>query len=211
MKLIPHRGYKTQNIKENTHDAFLNALNCGFTGIEFDVRKTRLGELVICHDALITRVSDGDGFVKDYSYEELLRFTFGSEVLPSKIPLLIDVLKKYTCIKVVELKERDIDFSSFEDYIDDKTYFISFDSNYIFELKNKYPQYKFGVLNYVLNSVEDYSLDCICLLDMVVTERMVDYFINRDITVFIYGIGSKVNYITDKEGVYYIVDKNINT
>ena len=95
MKLIAHRGYTTKLIKENTKEAFVNALNNDFLGFECDVRKTKDNELVICHDAYINRVSNGSGLISTYNYNELLEYNFGN----SKICLLKEVLK-YKCIKV---------------------------------------------------------------------------------------------------------------
>jgi len=178
--------------------------NDGFLGIEFDVRKTKDNNFVICHDAFIDRVSNGAGLLSNYTYNELLKFNFGSKEVPSKIPLLSDVLKKFNGIKLVELKTR-IDLEPILDLIDDNTYFMSFDTTFMFELKKKYPNLKFGVLNYVLNSKKDYNLDMICLLNDVVTDRLVNHFLGKKIRVFIYGITGNAKYISDK--VYYITDK----
>ena len=43
----------------------------GADGIELDVQMTKDGELVVIHDETIDRVSNGKGWVKDYTYEEL--------------------------------------------------------------------------------------------------------------------------------------------
>lgn len=202
MKLIAHRGYTTKHIKENTMDAFINAINNNFLGFECDVRKTIDKKLVICHDPFINRVSDGSGLISTYKYNDLLKYNFGSSENKSKIPLLSDVLK-FKCMKIIELKTR-IDFDSIIDLIDDNTYFISFDSSYIFLLKKKYPKYKFGVLNYVLNSSREYNLDIICLLESIVTDELVNYFLSKNITVFIYGSGRKIKY--KRDDIYYIVN-----
>ena len=74
----------------------------------------------------------------------------------------------------------------------------------MFELKNKYPKLKFGVLNYVLNSKDNYNLDAICLLEQVLTPKLIDHFVNRGIKVFVYGISKHIKYIDDR--LYYIVD-----
>ena len=203
MKLVAHRGYKTKYIKENTYEAFTNAINNNFEGFECDVRKTKDNKLVICHDAFINRVSNGTGLISNITYKELLKYNFGSNEIPNKIPLLKEVLTKYKAIKLIELKTH-INFNSITQYIDDNTYFISFDSSYIFKLKEKFPQYKFGILNYVLNSKDNYNLDIICLLDSIVTKKLVDYFLNKNIQVFIYGINKEPKY--KDERVYYIVD-----
>lgn len=206
MKLIAHRGYKTKFIKENTMEAFTNASNNDFYGIEFDVHKTRDGKLVVIHDSFIDRVSNGHGLVRDMTYEELSKYNFGSKESPSKIPLLRDVLDKYKdLMKIVELK-CDVVLDDVLDFIDDKTYFMSFDTRLIEKLSKKYSKLKFGVLNYVLNSVVDYDLDMICILDIVATDEIVMRFLKKGIKVFIYGIVGKIDYRREYEGLYYIVE-----
>lgn len=205
MKRIAHRGYKTSNIKENTMEAFINASNNDFEGIEFDVRKTKDGKLVVIHDATIDRVSDGHGFVRDMTYEELLKYNFGTKSQPSKIATLEEVLGRFSNIfKIVELKT-EVELDSLIDLIDDKTYFMSFDNGLIKRLHKKYPTLKCGVLNYVLNSIDNYDYDMICLLDMVATDDLVMKFLKKGIKVFIYGIVGKIDYVRDYEGLYYIV------
>lgn len=207
MKKIAHRGYTTSFIKENTIEAFDNAINNDFSGIEFDIHATKDGKLVVIHDAWIDRTSDASGLVRHYTYEELSNFNFGSKEIPSKIPLAVDVLKRYKgTIKLVELKGH-IDIASIVELIDDDTYIMSFDTNYIYKLKKKYPHIKFGSLSYVVNTEADYHLDMICLLDEVASDHLVEHFLSRGIRVFIYGIIGKIDYVTDKKDVYYIVDK----
>ena len=41
MQLIAHRGLTNKDIKENTLDAFKNALKKGYNGIELDIRYTK--------------------------------------------------------------------------------------------------------------------------------------------------------------------------
>lgn len=206
MKKIAHRGYKTEFIRENTLEAFTNALNNDFDGIEFDVRKTKDGKLVVIHDATVERVSDGHGFVRDLTYEELSKMNFGSKSVPSEIPTLEEVFMKYRdTLKIVELK-CEVDLESLLHLIDDKTYFMSFDVGLIKRLKRKHPELKCGVLNYVLNSESDYDLDMICILDMVATDEIVMKYLKKGIKVFIYGIVGKIDYVRDYEGLYYIVE-----
>ena len=50
----------------------------GADGIELDVQMTKDGELVVIHDETINRVSNGKGWVKDYTYEELLACLTGA-------------------------------------------------------------------------------------------------------------------------------------
>ncbi len=76
MKIWAHRGC-SQLYPENTITSFRKAAELfdrGLTGIELDVQLTRDGEIVVIHDERIDRTTDGYGFVRDYSLEELKTF-----------------------------------------------------------------------------------------------------------------------------------------
>ena len=107
MQLIAHRGLTTKDIKENTINSFKNAIKNGYDGIELDVRLTKDKKIVVIHNNLINKTSNGVGSVNDYTYKELLKYNFGSKKVPSKIPLLESVLKRIkNKIIVIELKEK---------------------------------------------------------------------------------------------------------
>ena len=82
-------------------------MQCGATGVEFDVRRCGDGRLVVIHDETINRTTNGRGRVADLSYEELRQFDAGSG---EPIPLLRDVLDQFgaCCLLNIELKEPDI-------------------------------------------------------------------------------------------------------
>ncbi|MCP1103263.1 glycerophosphodiester phosphodiesterase [Lachnospiraceae bacterium PAL113] len=86
-----HRGYHNihKGIPENSMAAFSNAISNHY-GIELDVQMTRDKEVVVFHDDSLKRICNADGFVKDYSYEELRQFSLARTGM--KIPLLRDVL-----------------------------------------------------------------------------------------------------------------------
>ncbi|MGN0168191.1 MAG: glycerophosphodiester phosphodiesterase [Acetatifactor sp.] len=73
MLIFAHRGYSGR-YPENTMLAFQKAVEAGCDAIELDVQLTKDGVPVIIHDEKIDRTTDGTGFVKDYTYEELKRF-----------------------------------------------------------------------------------------------------------------------------------------
>ena len=73
MKVIAHRGYSGK-YPENTMLAFQKAEEAGTDEIELDVQLTKEGTVVVIHDEKIDRTTDGTGFVKDYTYEELKKF-----------------------------------------------------------------------------------------------------------------------------------------
>ena len=117
MQLIAHRGLTTEYIKENTLEAFLNALNNGYDGVELDVRLTKDNKIVVLHDKLINRTSNSKGNINDFYYKDLLKFNFGSKKIKSKIPLLSNIIKQINNkIIIIELKEK-IDRSDLENIL----------------------------------------------------------------------------------------------
>lgn len=94
MLLLAHRGYSAQ-YPENTLKAFQEAIKIGFDGIETDVHKTKDGKLVLCHDEKIDRTSNGKGYIKDMTYQELCQYNFCYKFKNQneKIPLLKELLE----------------------------------------------------------------------------------------------------------------------
>ena len=86
-----HRG-ASGYCPENTIEAFEKAIEMNSDGIELDVQLTKDGQIVVCHDELIDRVSNHKGFLKDFTYEELASFNFNNKMDEKypfcKIPLL---------------------------------------------------------------------------------------------------------------------------
>lgn len=75
IKIWAHRGL-SGHAPENTVPAFELAAEAGADGVELDVQLTRDGVPVVLHDERIDRTSDGTGFVKDYTLEELRKYNF---------------------------------------------------------------------------------------------------------------------------------------
>ena len=96
MKIWAHRGC-SQRCPENTLTAFSRAMelyNRGLYGIELDVQFTKDEQLVVIHDERIDRTTDGFGFVRDYTLNELHTFHIHTgTVQAERIPTLDEVLK----------------------------------------------------------------------------------------------------------------------
>ena len=90
MKVMAHRGYSGA-YPENTMLAFRKAVEAGADGIELDVHETKDGQLVVIHDEVIDRTTDGSGPVRSYTLAELKAFNaaklykgkFPAEQIPS--------------------------------------------------------------------------------------------------------------------------------
>src|SRR5687768_13336705 len=70
MRLIAHRGASAV-APENTLPAFSEAIRAGADAIEFDVRLTADGSVVVMHDDDVSRTTDGDGFVSKLSLAQV--------------------------------------------------------------------------------------------------------------------------------------------
>jgi len=95
MKIFAHRGCSGA-YPENTLAAFAAASKLPIEGIELDVHLSKDGELVVIHDELVDRTTNGRGFVKDMTSEELRDLDAGSwkgaEFKGEHIPLLSEVM-----------------------------------------------------------------------------------------------------------------------
>ena len=108
-KIWAHRG-ASGYAPENTLEAFELAIHQNADGIELDIQLTKDGELVVAHDEKIDRVTDGTGWIKNYTLKELKQFRFNRthpEFTNACIPTLKEVyeLMQPTNLTVnVELK-----------------------------------------------------------------------------------------------------------
>ena len=65
-----HRG-ASGYAPENTLAAFQEAIDMGADGIELDVQLTKDGQIVVIHDETVDRTTDGKGWVKDLTFDEI--------------------------------------------------------------------------------------------------------------------------------------------
>ena len=86
-----HRGARAY-APMNTLPSFELALQMGAHGIEFDVRRTSDGVLVLLHDDAVDETSNGNGKVEDLTFAELRELDFGSWMDPRFAGTLIPTL-----------------------------------------------------------------------------------------------------------------------
>ena len=111
-KFFAHRGIHDNgsDAPENSMAAFRKAVEAGY-GIELDIQLTADHVPVIFHDFTLERACGAPGSVKDYTFEELMKFRlFGSE---ERIPALKDFLRmvKGRVPLIVEYKSEDRDMT----------------------------------------------------------------------------------------------------
>ncbi|WP_108670856.1 glycerophosphodiester phosphodiesterase [Peribacillus acanthi] len=94
--IFAHRGSAGTH-PENTMISFQEAARVGADGIELDIQLTKDNQLVVIHDETIDRTTNGKGFVKDYTLNELKQFnasfSFTSKWGKTSIPTLEEVLQ----------------------------------------------------------------------------------------------------------------------
>lgn len=107
VKSIAHRG-ASNLAPENSLEAFSKALSLNADMIEFDVRCTKDGVLVIMHDNDVGRATDGEGSLRRLPFEVIRNFR-----LPNgkTVPTLQEVLRllKGRCVAKIDLKESGVE------------------------------------------------------------------------------------------------------
>lgn len=94
--VIAHRG-ASKAAPENTLSAFAAAIALGADMIELDVRLSRDGQIVVFHDKLLQRTTDGEGRLDAFSLAEIQRLDAGSWFDPrfvgERVPTLRETLE----------------------------------------------------------------------------------------------------------------------
>jgi glycerophosphoryl diester phosphodiesterase len=110
--VVAHRGHSSV-APENTIAAIERAVAAGVRAVEFDVRRTADGAIVLMHDKTVERTTDGSGAVADLNLGELERLDAGSwkspEFAGERVPTLraaLEHLRESKAYAVVEIKDR---------------------------------------------------------------------------------------------------------
>jgi glycerophosphoryl diester phosphodiesterase len=126
-KVIAHRGFSAR-YPENTMAAFRAAWEAGADGLELDVQRTKDGHLVILHDEKVDRTTNGTGWVKDFTLEELLKLDAGTwkdvSFKGERIPTLEQLLEEVAHIVSprplllnIELKTAQVPYPGLEEQV----------------------------------------------------------------------------------------------
>ena len=160
--LFAHRGFSGR-YPENSPIAFQAALEkTASDGIESDVHITKDGKLVIFHDATVERTSNGKGFIKDHTFEEMLQLDIGSWMSPEfagqhvwDLGQLLDFCKESKLLLNMELKNYEVFYQGLEQMVideickrqmQDQVFVSSFNHISMQQFKNLCPEIKTGLL-----------------------------------------------------------------
>jgi len=146
--ILAHRGYSLL-FSENTKKAFKRAADLCVDGFEMDLRVCKDGKIVIIHDPVVDRVSNGEGKVKDYSFDEIRKFYVGQDEHIPLLDELWDWLVEDGRWINMEIKEREV-VEPLVEFLKDRCYekliFSSFQHSIVYELKEKLGWVKIGLL-----------------------------------------------------------------
>lgn len=139
-----HRG-ASGYYPENTMLAFEKAVEMGCEGIETDVQLTKDGVLILCHDELLDRTTDGKGLIAEASYSEIEKLDaaklWSGKFKDVKIPTLDELLNfvndKNLMINL-EIKNSVVDYEGIEEMIIKKVYEYKLDRKVIISSFNHY-------------------------------------------------------------------------
>lgn len=150
---IAHRGYSGK-FDENTMISFKKAIEYGADGIETDVQLSKDGIPVIIHDENLDRTTNGQGFVKDFTLEELKKFKTKS--VGKVKQLKKDLYDNYT---KEEAQYLTLNHGEEIPTLEELLKLISLSNLKILnlELKNSIVEYE-GMEEKVLNMIEKYNL-----------------------------------------------------
>jgi glycerophosphoryl diester phosphodiesterase len=114
--VVGHRGASGE-LPENTLPAFERALSQGAVMLETDAHLSRDGEVVLSHDPLVDRTTEGSGAIEAYTLAELQRLDAGYRFSPDggasfphrgkgiQIPTLREALERFPGIRFnIEIK-----------------------------------------------------------------------------------------------------------
>ena len=95
LEIVAHRG-DDGVAPENTLAGIAECLQMGVDMIEIDVRLTKDGEIVVCHDSHVNRTTNGKGAIADMTLEQLREYRIvdkAGNVTDAAIPTLGEVFE----------------------------------------------------------------------------------------------------------------------
>lgn len=217
-----HRG-ASAHAPENTLEAFLLSMDMGADGFELDVHLSKEGELVVIHDETVDRTTDGTGFVRDLTLQQLKELDASNSMEGYKgcrIPTLKEV---YTLIQDthhvvnVEIKTDECDYPGIEEKcialakemgVEDRIIYSSFNHYTLLKMRQLKPDVKLGMLfGDIMVKPWEYA-----------KQLNVDYLHPMKLNIYVpefakkateAGYGINMWTVNDKETIAYCLEQNV--
>ena len=205
--LVAHRG-ASKIAPENTLKSFQSAIDLKADYIEFDVRQTKDGEIVVIHDGNTYRTSKHFGRVKNMLLNDLKQLDFGNG---EKIPTLKELinLAKGKLALQCEIKIRGISKKVVEilreSNVIETSKITSFKHDILKQIKKIEPIIKIGALeptrtgwiagwfykNLMIKKVIKNNFNSIHLLSRLITKSFIKKAHNNNIEVIVWAVNSE--------------------
>ena len=155
-----HRG-ASAHAPENTLEAFALSMEMGADGFELDVHMSKDGELVVIHDETVDRTTDGTGFVRNLTLQQLKELDASASTEDFKncrIPTLREVftlVQDTHHIVNVEIKTDECDYPGIEEKclalakemgVEERVIYSSFNHHTLIKMRQLKPDVKLGML-----------------------------------------------------------------
>ena len=213
-----HRGYKVK-YPENTLISFQKALELGVDMVEFDLHLTKDKRLVVIHDEKVDRTTNGTGFVRDFTLEEIRELDAGAwfleEFSGQRIPTLEELLDtvsyKKDLLFNVEIKSKthetvDLTVDILKKYgVLDRCALTCFDAGILKYGKEAYNLKCQGFPGFLMTNFEEGENASYAFFYSVgvplkyLTGELVDFFNSRNIFIWPYPVNNE-------EGAYKTIE-----
>ncbi|RDW18015.1 glycerophosphodiester phosphodiesterase [Oceanobacillus chungangensis] len=228
-KIYGHRGCMG-TYPENTLLGFQKAIEQGVDGLELDVQLTKDGEVVVIHDEILDRTTNGNGYIKDFTLLEVKQFSAGvnyahfpeydeASWVAERVPTLKEVLEllaPYDIELNIELKTYLINYEGIEEKVlsiveqfgnGRKIIFSSFHLPTLLRIKklNKYAE-----IAWLLDQRISHPLDYIQGLDLEALH--ISKHVALSDAYYLKEIFEKIRVwtVNDKDEIKQLLDLNVN-
>ena len=210
MKILAHRG-ASGYAPENTRASILEALKRGCDGFEIDVQLTKDNKVVIFHDWSLERLSNKNGFLKNYTLDNLKTLDIGSwfskEFSGEQIMTLeeiLDIIPKEKLLNI-EIKVRHGEINNIEEEvikilekysrINNNLIISSFDHRIVKKVKEMKPEIQVGIIITAgLLGIEDYisnfDLYSVHCGSEFISQRNVNILKNNNIKIYAWTVNT---------------------
>jgi glycerophosphoryl diester phosphodiesterase len=201
MKIVGHKGAAGDEI-ENTLPSFKAAIAIGCDRTELDVRLTKDGQAIVCHDKEVSKLTNGTGLISEMTLSEIQQLDchWGN-----KIPTLQEVIDvcKHKIDMQIELKAEGtpavVNDLILENNIEKEVVISSFKPHLLQEIKKINPALKVGLLFWkeetlldIRNLVESIPLDFLAPFSEIISKAFVEKAHTLGKTVYAYMVNTKM-------------------
>ena len=165
--------------------SFRSAVECGANGLETDVRRTKDGVLVLCHDKTLSRLQGREDAVADLTLEELRAVPVKNGEKEDVVPTLEEFLSEFAdteLILALELKAPDIEKDVLDAVrrhgLERRVEITSFKLEYLENVRRLDPVFRTGFLAKkdaitpaLLSRMREAGIDQICPPAAAITSR----------------------------------------